>query len=256
MNKTTAESRKINCSCCGYDTCRDMATAIHNGFNHKENCVHYLKDLVEKEKKEVQELVEQEQGKLDNQRAEILSTVESVNEKFLILKDSIQGMVEGNNSNAQESTELSNEIGNVENFCLGLGDSVKNITEALDELTSNNERVVSIADQTNLLALNASIEAARAGEVGRGFAVVAGEINELASNSKDTASKSSDANKNIKNAVEGIAGETDHLMEIVSDVNSRIQNLAASTEEISASTTIISETMEAVQTELSELVEN
>ena len=256
MDKNTAEERKINCSCCGYDTCRDMATAIYNGFNHRDNCVHYLKDLVEKEKREVQELVEQEKDKLDAQRSDILSTVESVNEKFITLKESIEGMVQGNNSNAQESTELSNEIGNVESFCLGLGDSVKNITEALDELTTNNDRVVSIADQTNLLALNASIEAARAGEVGRGFAVVAGEINELASNSKDTATKSSDANRNIKTAVEGIADETNNLMEIVSDVNSRIQNLAASTQEISASTTIISETMEAVQAELAELVES
>ena len=45
MNKTDEASRHINCSCCGYDTCEEMATAIHNGFNHKENCIHYLKDM-------------------------------------------------------------------------------------------------------------------------------------------------------------------------------------------------------------------
>ena len=45
MNKTDEESRHINCSCCGYDSCREMAIAIHNGFNHKDNCIHYLKDL-------------------------------------------------------------------------------------------------------------------------------------------------------------------------------------------------------------------
>ncbi len=47
MNKTDEESRHINCSCCGYDTCHDMAVAIYNGFNHKDNCIHYLKDMVE-----------------------------------------------------------------------------------------------------------------------------------------------------------------------------------------------------------------
>ena len=45
MNKTDEASRHINCSCCGYDSCLEMATAIHNGFNHRENCIHYLKDM-------------------------------------------------------------------------------------------------------------------------------------------------------------------------------------------------------------------
>ncbi|MBO4415885.1 MAG: EAL domain-containing protein [Lachnospiraceae bacterium] len=46
MNKKDEESRHINCSCCGYDTCEGMAIAIYNGFNHKDNCVHYLKDMI------------------------------------------------------------------------------------------------------------------------------------------------------------------------------------------------------------------
>jgi len=46
MNKTDEASRHINCSCCGYDNCEEMAVAIHNGFNHKDNCIHYLKDMV------------------------------------------------------------------------------------------------------------------------------------------------------------------------------------------------------------------
>jgi diguanylate cyclase (GGDEF)-like protein len=49
MGKDNSESRRINCSSCGYNTCYDMATAIFNGFNHRENCVHYLKNTVETE---------------------------------------------------------------------------------------------------------------------------------------------------------------------------------------------------------------
>ena len=45
MKKTDEASRHINCSCCGYDSCEEMAVAIHNGFNHKDNCIHYLKDM-------------------------------------------------------------------------------------------------------------------------------------------------------------------------------------------------------------------
>ena len=46
MNKLTEESRQINCTCCGYEGCMQMATAIYNGFNHKENCIYYEKTMV------------------------------------------------------------------------------------------------------------------------------------------------------------------------------------------------------------------
>ena len=39
MHKNTDESRNINCSACGYESCREMMIAIHNGFNTRHNCV-------------------------------------------------------------------------------------------------------------------------------------------------------------------------------------------------------------------------
>ncbi len=254
MHKTTAESRKINCSCCGYDTCRDMATAIYNGFNHKENCVHYLKDLVEIEKTEAQSLVDHEKGALEQQRSDIMRTVDDINEHFATLSESVGEMIKGNTGNAEESMAISTDMGSVSDFCEKLNKSIEQIMYYLKELSDNNARVVDIAEQTNLLALNASIEAARAGEAGRGFAVVANEINSLASDSKETSEQSSRADQSIRNAVEGIAKETKELLEVVENVNGRIQNLAASSEEISASTTIVSEAVEKVKNELEVLV--
>ena len=43
MHKTTEDDRYINCCCCGFDTCRDMAVSIAKGINHKGNCVEYHK---------------------------------------------------------------------------------------------------------------------------------------------------------------------------------------------------------------------
>lgn len=254
MNKNTLESQRINCSCCGYDTCTDMATAIFNGFNHKENCVHYLKGLVEIERENAQQLVLEEQAKLDARKNSLFSTIQSVNNHFESLRQSINEMVDGNTSNAEESNGISNDVGTVEQFCRQLNDSMDVIMKTLEELESSNEKVVNIASQTNLLALNASIEAARAGEAGRGFAVVADEINLLASDSRETASGTAHNNAAIRSAIEQIVTETQKLLTIVNGVNDRTQNLASSTEEISASADIVLNTVERVKAELDELV--
>ena len=253
MHKTTAESRKINCSSCGYATCRDMATAIYNGFNHTSNCVHYLKDLVEIEKRDAQELVDKERASLDRQKQSILDAINTINEHFVSLNSTIREISNGSSDNAEESSVISDEMSNVNEFCNKVNDSMTQITSYLDELEANNKKVVEIANQTNLLALNAAIEAARAGDAGKGFAVVATEINDLAADSKTTAQNSGAANDNIKNALEGITVETSDLLEIVTQVNDKIRNLATSAKDISGSTQTLADTMEKVKAEVEHL---
>jgi methyl-accepting chemotaxis protein len=257
MGKTTEESRKINCSCCGYDTCRDMAIAIHNGFNHKENCIHYVKEQVEVEKNNALELarqVEDEKSVITEQRKNIVATVAEIDQQFESVYKAVSELAEGNNSSAEECTDISNHMVNVTEFCRQLDDSMHQINEFIHELTENNAEVVSIASQTNLLALNASIEAARAGEAGRGFAVVADEINHLATNSRETASKSSVAQEKILTSIEGILSDTERLLEVIGEVNGRTQNLAAVAEEIAASADMILSSSDEVKMSLQQLV--
>ena len=256
MKKNDAESRKINCSCCGYETCREMATAIYNGFNHKDNCVHYLKDMVEEEKREAESMVEHESAMLDKQRADIMSTIGDINEHFNRLHESINAMAAGNSDNANESSAISSDMSDVTDFCNRLNNSMIEIQGHLAALTANNSKVVDIANQTNLLALNASIEAARAGEAGRGFAVVAGEINTLAADSKETAQSSGSANESIQTAIDSITKEAKDLLDIVNGVQERVQKLAASTGRIAESTDMVTETVEKVRDELEDLVES
>ncbi len=256
MGKETKESRNINCSCCGYETCHDMAVAIHNGFNYKDNCIHYLKDEVEAEKHHALELakqVEEEKNIVSNQREKIVHTVSDINDEFQVIYKSVVDMTEGNSNSAKECSDISGRMSEIRNFCEELDGALKQINMHIKELTDNNAEVVSIASQTNLLALNASIEAARAGEAGKGFAVVADEINQLASSSRTTASKSGETQVKIVTAIDKIMEDTQKLLDTISDVNGRTENLAAVAEEIAASADMILASSNNVKESLNEI---
>ena len=256
MGKKTKEARCIDCECCGYESCEKMAFAIYNGFNKKENCIHFVKDIVEEEKKRALELADEikaEKDAVEKQQENIKTTVETVNDLFVSLYDSVDDMVNGNESNATECSAVSEEIGNVSEFCEKLTGRMQEIDMLLESMAENNQEVVSIAAQTNLLALNANIEAARAGEAGRGFAVVADEINKLAMNSKDTASRSTESQAKVKESIAEIIKDADELANVVNDTGNRIQNLAAATEEIAASSNVILSAANNVKSTLEQL---
>lgn len=111
-------------------------------------------------------------------------------------------------------------------------ESAKKIREAVDASMEIIGGIKAIADQTNLLSLNASIEAARAGEAGRGFAVVATEVQNLSNSSKET---------------------TDHISEILEDMNSGIKDMLEKISVISDSVTVENEEMEKINSTVGEL---
>lgn len=242
MNKQTKSKQTINCSACGYNTCADMAAAIYNGCNNKENCVHYMKDMVEAEKEQIQAVSaenELKNAEIQRKNETIGEMVAQANEEFNTLNMSIDGMISGNNSNAEESTSISGAMLTVVEFCDSLKASFATINELLIQLGGNNENITKVAQKTSLLSLNASIEAARAGEVGKGFAVVAQEIKNLSEVSRGAADDSNCNKEQISAAMEKLTEDSRKLMAVVDDVNGRISNLAASTEEIAASATVV-----------------
>ena len=254
MEKHTDASRKINCSACGYNTCTDMATAIHNDCNYKENCIQYIKGEVEKENevaKQMAEEMELKNAEIQEKNNMIADLVAGVNDDFESLNSSINGMAAGNNSNATESTGISASMADVVSFCDQLKTALTKIQDLLVKLEENNSEITNVAEETNLLALNASIEAARAGESGRGFAIIAENIKKLADLSKDTASDSDSNKEQIQGAIAELLSDAEKLIEVIDSVNERVTNLAASTEEIAAS----ADTVKMVSADLKEKLE-
>jgi methyl-accepting chemotaxis protein len=128
--------------------------------------------------------------------------------------------------------EISNRVNNAHIVAISNGDTMKEFTEEIDNVTKdmNNlsdkimnistivETIKEISSKTDLLSLNASIESARAGEFGKGFAVVASEIRKLADQAKISSS-------NISTIIEEIQKSTVGIIQKINKSNSKCKEL-------------------------------
>jgi hypothetical protein len=238
------ESDFLNCSSCGYNSCEQMAIAIFNGLNRKENCRHFQHINVTKinEQRTQTELTEQrtqmisEVNRVLEEGIERLSTVASSSEE---MSASIGEISKSSSNSHTASKEMSEKSAAV-------SDTIKGLDNAAQEISKVVGTISDIAGQTKLLALNATIEAERSGKAGKGFAVVATEVKELA---RQAATASSE----IVSKVDAIQKQVDHSVEDVSIISDKIQyfetmisNIAASIEEQAATTSSMSQSISLV----------
>lgn len=230
MNKNTAEQRNIDCGCCGFENCKDMVKAIYNGINRKENCIHYIKSVVENERDQIDLLRHEEQEKQvkkDNMIADIV-------EQFDSLSVGITELSQANETSAGEATDMSKSVSEVSERCVKLNESLKVILEFIDVYKSTSEDITGIAGQTNMLSLNAAIEAARAGESGKGFAVVAGQIGMLADETKKLITKNNAQADETLPKLQLCIDVIKSLVTEMESINEKVATIAATTEEIAA----------------------
>ena len=127
------------------------------------------------------------------------------------------------------------------------------INESATEIAKFIKVIEDIAFQTNILSLNASVEAARAGTAGKGFAVVADEVRTLAAKCADAAKNSTlmidNALSDVKNGSITANKNADNLKQVVqmiSEVNNLVQEVADASNHQSAALTQINEGFEQI----------
>lgn len=170
------------------DNLRDSSNAMHESANETSATVNQLNRAIE----EVAQGASSQADETQTATEHIIGMGEMIKgttTEVEILKDNAKLMI----SASDEAVERIEELGTVNQKTKEAFDVITAQTQAtnasVEKIREVIEIITSIAEQTNLLSLNASIEAARAGEAGKGFAVVASEIQQLATQSNDSANK-------------------------------------------------------------------
>ena len=249
MLKNTQSDEHVDCGCCGYNSCREMVKAIHNGANNKENCIYYNKKIADLEKQEVEQMHQEnlQEQEIHTQR------LREVVDQFGFLNSGVKDLASANEVTAKDATNITEVVSNVTVACEHIKNSLAVFSEFIDAYNDSTKEISDIAGQTNLLSLNASIEAARAGEAGRGFSVVAESIRELSDNTKKLIEQNKAQAEETVPKIEASISAIADLLNNIEEMNGRITNIAATTEEISAQSVNIQELSERIRSNVEAL---
>ncbi|ABK43127.1 methyl-accepting chemotaxis sensory transducer [Magnetococcus marinus MC-1] len=113
-----------------------------------------------------------------------------------------------------------------------------------------------IADQTNMLALNAAIESAGAGEAGKGFAVVANEVKALAAQTGEATNMIESRIQQMQASTEGAVQATRKVDEVINSLAKTNQAITDAVDDQAAGVDEISRSIESVTFAADEVTRN
>ncbi|MCR5605391.1 MAG: 4Fe-4S binding protein, partial [Treponema sp.] len=163
-----------DCSACGYSGCEQMAIAIYNGLNRRENCHHYVLHLANQDhEKDIREAVNS-------------------------IKEAVRSGSEALSSNVRDLQE----IRDINTLTI---EGIKSLNSKINGIWDIVGIIKNVADQTKIIAFNAELEAASSGEAGKNFHIVATEIRRLSNTIIDSI-------KEIKDVISEIQKASDKLI--------------------------------------------
>ena len=181
----------------------------------------------------------------------LAQVVDTTSDRGKTANDKMQDTVTIADQGYKDMQSVQNSMLSIVEAIKQLAGVVENVGASTEEINGIVNLIGDIASQTNLLSLNASIEAARAGEAGRGFAVVADEIGNLADVSAKSVQQISNIIGNINNQVNDMVEKTRNSVTTI-EQNSDAINVACDTfqhifEDISGTSDILNVMMEEIQ---------
>lgn len=142
---------------------------------------------------------------------EVLRIVKDLDESQLKLEKNAFDVINSSDTSLNlvkegigEIDVLINKIDDLNKAVEASQECIKQMQEVSDVIADFAGVISGIANKTNILSLNATIEAARAGEHGLGFAVVAKEVQNLATQTKNSSAEISKKIGEVQNHVEGM----------------------------------------------------
>ena len=255
------------------DSSSVVSVSMQDASNAQAASMAALSETVEQISESINEIAESATG-----LSGVVSDVSRDSEQVKLQIDSTVGIARKGRSDMELVGTAMDEIRDSMSL---LVDAIRKVGEASKEITGITSLIANISEETSLLSLNASIEAARAGEAGKGFSVVATEISKLAQNTASSVEEISQlisqvdglvddavnqANVSVQNIGESggrirVAQETfeqiytciedmkngiNNMITQIAAVNNVAMDVSAISEEQAASTTVISETSDAM----------
>ena len=185
---------------------------------------------------------------------EIQGRLEIANETAIKAKEVTENLQETVENGKKMADDLYAKSVLVDQNTARISETVEELVQNVEKVSSITASILSISSQTNLLALNASIEAARAGEAGKGFAVVADQIRTLAEETKVSTEKITEIISELTNVTNETQAELEAAVESIAIQRQRVEEVTASFNTVEAGMNELGNGVESISSEVGEVL--